>query len=323
MVVETALYERLGVTHDASDDQIRRSYRKAALLWHPDRNRDNPEAAEKFKACLEAYEILSNPNQRILYDTYGLSGVFRTASPSEPAPQTQPTQPQPSASQRQSRRSRPRPTSFFDDDDDFFFSSPFPSQTQQPRSTQTQTQSQSSGSNPRFSFSASWSFTTSSSGGDGSYTTHYQSWNSRDGHQSRRSSGTFGPGSHTINSGSRSNRRSYHQQQQQQEQPQQQQQQATTRNDSSSMRRAQEMPDMQDLFTHDMQNMQNMHNQFHSGGGLFGFNPFGNMGGGFGGLFNSMSNDFPNFFGSNMFGAPNQNGDSSGRQQTNRQYRQR
>lgn len=59
------------------------SLRKAALRWHPDKNKDNPEAAEKFKECSQAYEILSDPEKRKLYDQFGLEFILRGG----PAPQ--------------------------------------------------------------------------------------------------------------------------------------------------------------------------------------------------------------------------------------------
>lgn len=49
MVAETKLYDSLGIKPDASQDDIKRAYKKAALRWHPDKNKDNPKAAEKFK----------------------------------------------------------------------------------------------------------------------------------------------------------------------------------------------------------------------------------------------------------------------------------
>jgi len=49
MVAETKLYDTLGIKADASPDEIKKGYRKGALKWHPDKNKDNPNAAEKFK----------------------------------------------------------------------------------------------------------------------------------------------------------------------------------------------------------------------------------------------------------------------------------
>lgn len=55
--------------------------RKAALKWHPDKNKDNPDAAEKFKECSQAYEILSDPEKRKIYDQYGLEFLLRGGAP--------------------------------------------------------------------------------------------------------------------------------------------------------------------------------------------------------------------------------------------------
>lgn len=62
------LYKTLGVSKGASQDDIRRSYRKLARKYHPDANRDNPDAEERFKGIQHAYEILSNPEKRREYD---------------------------------------------------------------------------------------------------------------------------------------------------------------------------------------------------------------------------------------------------------------
>ncbi|KAF2155910.1 hypothetical protein K461DRAFT_274967 [Myriangium duriaei CBS 260.36] len=75
MVKDTALYDVLGVTPDASESQLKSAYRKGALKHHPDKNAHNPEAAEKFKELSEAYEILSDSQKRGIYDKYGKEGL--------------------------------------------------------------------------------------------------------------------------------------------------------------------------------------------------------------------------------------------------------
>jgi len=72
-------YEILGVNKDASDDEIKKSYRKLAMKFHPDRNPDNPKAEEHFKEAKEAYEILSDASKRSAYDQYGHAGVNQQA----------------------------------------------------------------------------------------------------------------------------------------------------------------------------------------------------------------------------------------------------
>ncbi len=65
-------YEILGVSKSASDDELKKAYRKLAKKWHPDANPDNKEEAEKkFKEIGEAYEVLSNPEKRKMYDQFG------------------------------------------------------------------------------------------------------------------------------------------------------------------------------------------------------------------------------------------------------------
>jgi len=69
-------YEVLGVARDADGDTIKSAYRKAALKWHPDRNPENKAVAEEnFRACSEAYSVLSDPQKRAVYDRYGHAGL--------------------------------------------------------------------------------------------------------------------------------------------------------------------------------------------------------------------------------------------------------
>ncbi len=72
-------YEALGVNRDASDEEIKKAYRKMAMKFHPDRNPDNPKAEAQFKEAKEAYEILSEPEKRSAYDSYGHAGVDQQA----------------------------------------------------------------------------------------------------------------------------------------------------------------------------------------------------------------------------------------------------
>jgi len=69
-------YEVLGVSRTAALDEIKGAYRKAALKWHPDRNPVNKAEAEvKFRECTEAYSVLSDPQKKQIYDTYGHAGL--------------------------------------------------------------------------------------------------------------------------------------------------------------------------------------------------------------------------------------------------------
>ncbi|HCT99079.1 MAG TPA: molecular chaperone DnaJ, partial [Methylococcaceae bacterium] len=76
MATKEDFYKLLNVDRNASDAEIKKSYRSLAMKHHPDRNADNPEAAEeKFKQIKEAYEVLSDPKKRAAYDQFGHAGV--------------------------------------------------------------------------------------------------------------------------------------------------------------------------------------------------------------------------------------------------------
>ena len=72
-------YEVLGVSKTATEQEIKSAFRKKAKQYHPDLNKDNPDAAEKFKEAQEAYEVLSDESKRKMYDQYGHAGVSGSA----------------------------------------------------------------------------------------------------------------------------------------------------------------------------------------------------------------------------------------------------
>ena len=73
-------YEVLGVNRDASEEDIKKAYRKLAMKHHPDRNPDNPKSEDRFKEAKEAYEILTDAQKRAAYDQYGHAGVDPSAA---------------------------------------------------------------------------------------------------------------------------------------------------------------------------------------------------------------------------------------------------
>src|SRR6516165_10101161 len=68
-------YALLGLSRDASDDDLKKAYRKLAMQYHPDRNSGSRESEEKFKEITEAYDVLRDPQKRAAYDRYGEAGL--------------------------------------------------------------------------------------------------------------------------------------------------------------------------------------------------------------------------------------------------------
>ena len=64
-------YEELGITKEATPEEIKKAYKKLAAKWHPDKNSNSPESTDKFQRLSHAYTILSDPKQRQKYDKYG------------------------------------------------------------------------------------------------------------------------------------------------------------------------------------------------------------------------------------------------------------
>lgn len=78
---ERDYYEVLGVNKNASQDEIKKAYRKLAMKYHPDRNPDDAKAKEKFQECQKAYNILSDEQKRQMYDQFGHAGVNQGGGP--------------------------------------------------------------------------------------------------------------------------------------------------------------------------------------------------------------------------------------------------
>lgn len=80
-------YNILKVNRQASEDDLKKSYRRLAMKWHPDKNPNNKKEAEaKFKQISEAYDVLSDPQKRLIYDQYGEEGLKNGAQPDAPTP---------------------------------------------------------------------------------------------------------------------------------------------------------------------------------------------------------------------------------------------
>lgn len=81
MAAKRDYYEELGVSRNATEDEIKKAYRKLAMKYHPDRNADDAKAADRFKAISEAYEVLSDKEKRRKYDQFGHEGLKSTFGP--------------------------------------------------------------------------------------------------------------------------------------------------------------------------------------------------------------------------------------------------
>ena len=79
MAGKTDYYELLGLKKDASDDEVKKAYRKMAKMYHPDANQNSKEAEAKFKEISEAYEVLSDQQKKAAYDQFGHS-AFENSS---------------------------------------------------------------------------------------------------------------------------------------------------------------------------------------------------------------------------------------------------
>ena len=75
MATKRDYYELLGVSQDASPEDIRKAFKREAAKHHPDRNQNHPVAEQKFKEINEAYQVLSDDERRVIYDQFGFEGL--------------------------------------------------------------------------------------------------------------------------------------------------------------------------------------------------------------------------------------------------------